>query len=166
MSDTKLRPTNTMKSKDKSSERFSAMWTSQIAIHIWLSLSLNKLLNLWKKLKLRLWRIFRFTTPKNLGFWKPTSTALVISARRVQRLLMQVIVNLHSAHMDPDDWQQPQQFRPERFLDESGSVVGREIASYLSHSVPYVDRCWWILTLWLRLRFDGRSTAYQRSLRS
>jgi len=23
---------------------------------------------------------------------------------------MQVIVNLHSAHMDPDDWQQPQQF--------------------------------------------------------
>jgi len=38
-------------------------------------------------------------------------------------LLIQVIVNLYSAHMDPDDWQQPQQFRPERFLDQSGNVV-------------------------------------------
>jgi len=38
----------------------------------------------------------------------------------------QVIVNLHSAHMDADDWQQPQQFRPERFLDESGNVVDRD----------------------------------------
>ena len=36
---------------------------------------------------------------------------------------MQVLVNLHSAHMDPDDWQQPQQFRPERFLDQSGNVI-------------------------------------------
>jgi len=36
------------------------------------------------------------------------------------------MVNLHSAHMDPDDWQQPQQFRPERFLDESGNVVDRD----------------------------------------
>jgi len=35
-------------------------------------------------------------------------------------------VNLHSAHMDPDDWQQPQQFRPERFLDESGNVVDKD----------------------------------------
>ena len=38
---------------------------------------------------------------------------------------VQVMVNLHSAHMDPDDWQQPQQFRPERFLDQSGNVVDR-----------------------------------------
>ena len=36
------------------------------------------------------------------------------------------MVNLHSAHMDPDDWQQPQQFRPERFLDQSGNVVDRD----------------------------------------
>ena len=28
--------------------------------------------------------------------------------------------------MDPDDWQQPQQFRPERFLDQSGYVIGRD----------------------------------------
>jgi len=41
-------------------------------------------------------------------------------------LLMQVIVNLYSAHMDPDDWQQPQQFRPERFLDQSGNVIDRD----------------------------------------
>jgi len=39
---------------------------------------------------------------------------------------MQVMVNLYGAHMDPDDWQQPQQFRPERFLDQSGNVIGRD----------------------------------------
>jgi len=39
---------------------------------------------------------------------------------------MQVMVNQHSAHMDPDDWQQPQQFRPERFLDESGNIINRD----------------------------------------
>jgi len=37
-----------------------------------------------------------------------------------------VILNLYATHMDPDDWQQPQQFRPERFLDESGNVVDRD----------------------------------------
>jgi len=36
------------------------------------------------------------------------------------------MVNLHSAHMDPDDWHQPQQFRPERFLDESGNVIDKD----------------------------------------
>ena len=41
-------------------------------------------------------------------------------------LLMQVFVNLHSAHMDPNDWENPDQFRPERFLDEAGSVIGRD----------------------------------------
>jgi len=39
---------------------------------------------------------------------------------------MQVMVNLYSAHMDPDDWQQPQQFRPKRFLDQSGNVIDRD----------------------------------------
>jgi len=28
--------------------------------------------------------------------------------------------------MDPNDWQQPQQFRPGRFLDESGKVINRD----------------------------------------
>jgi len=37
-----------------------------------------------------------------------------------------VTVNLYSAHMDPDDWQLPQQFRPKRFLDDSGNVIGRD----------------------------------------
>jgi len=39
---------------------------------------------------------------------------------------MQVLINLYSAHMDPDDWQQPQQFRPERFLDESGNIIDKD----------------------------------------
>jgi len=28
--------------------------------------------------------------------------------------------------MDPEDWQQPQQFRPERFLDKSDNVIDRD----------------------------------------
>jgi len=28
--------------------------------------------------------------------------------------------------MDPEDWHLPQQFRPERFLDDSGNVIGRD----------------------------------------
>jgi len=28
--------------------------------------------------------------------------------------------------MDPDDWQLPKQFRPERFLDDSGNVIGKD----------------------------------------
>jgi len=59
-------------------------------------------------------------------------------------LLLQVIVNLHSAHMDPDDWENPEQFRPERFLDESGSVIGRDLVipfSLGTYTPTYVTRC-------------------------
>jgi len=64
---------------------------------------------------------------------------------------MQVLVNLYSAHMDSDDWNQPQQFRPERFLDQSGNVVdrdrvipfslGKQIADILA--VVIVGVAWW-----------------------
>ena len=41
-------------------------------------------------------------------------------------LLFQVIVNLYSAHMDPKVWTDPEQFKPDRFLDEAGKFVGGE----------------------------------------
>jgi len=40
--------------------------------------------------------------------------------------VIQAVMNLYSAHMDPEDWHLPQQFRPERFLDDSGNVIGRD----------------------------------------
>jgi cytochrome P450 len=34
--------------------------------------------------------------------------------------------NLYAMHMDPNVWQDPTTFRPERFLDEAGRVSGSE----------------------------------------
>jgi len=38
----------------------------------------------------------------------------------------QVLINLHAAHMDPKVWKDPEIFRPDRFLDKDGLVIGRE----------------------------------------
>jgi len=76
------------------------------------------------------------------------------------RLLLKVMVNLYSAHMDPDDWQQPQQFRPERFLDQSGNVVDRDrviafslgafMSTFYSGTRPHLN-----LNLKIQAKFAG-----------
>jgi cytochrome P450 len=37
-----------------------------------------------------------------------------------------VITNLYSVHMDADEWKDPEEFRPERFLDDDGNVFGSD----------------------------------------
>jgi cytochrome P450 len=37
-----------------------------------------------------------------------------------------VLINLWSAHMDPEAWPEPEKFRPERFLDDKENIVNRE----------------------------------------
>jgi len=51
--------------------------------------------------------------------------------------------------MDPDYWQQPQQFRPERFLDQSDNVIGRDriLAFGLGElSVRFTRQLFWVAT--------------------
>jgi cytochrome P450 len=38
-----------------------------------------------------------------------------------------ILVNLFSAHMDPEIWHDPENFHPDRFLDSSGSVINKEL---------------------------------------
>lgn len=37
-----------------------------------------------------------------------------------------VLTNLYSIHMDPDYWQDPMEFRPERFIDVNGNHITHE----------------------------------------
>jgi len=39
----------------------------------------------------------------------------------------EILVNLWSALMDPEVWKDPDQFRPERFLDQEGKVFNRDL---------------------------------------
>ena len=40
----------------------------------------------------------------------------------------QLIPNLYSVHMDPETWEDPIVFRPERFLDDGGKVINKNLA--------------------------------------
>ena len=75
---------------------------------------------------------------------------------------MQVLVNLYSAHMDSDDWNQPQQFRPERFLDQSGNVVDRDRVIAFSLGSVYSLYARWLLTIyWNKQQLNGHYHAAQ-----
>ena len=39
---------------------------------------------------------------------------------------VQVIVNLYSAHMNPEKWVEPRSFKPERFLNDLGQNFGKD----------------------------------------
>ena len=37
-----------------------------------------------------------------------------------------VIINLSSAHLDPDVWTEPHKFNPERFLNDKNDVINKD----------------------------------------
>jgi hypothetical protein len=52
--------------------------------------------------------------------------------------MLQVLSNLYGAHMDPNVWNEPDSFKPDRFLDKDGQVMHKEkvIAFSLGMSTP------------------------------
>ena len=60
---------------------------------------------------------------------------------------LQILPNIHSVHMNPDIWPEPEVYRPERFLDDSGSIIkkdllipfliGRIVLVYIMHTKRY-----------------------------
>ena len=41
-------------------------------------------------------------------------------------LNFKVLSNLYSVHMDPEVWSEPDKFSPDRFIDDSGSLINKE----------------------------------------
>ena len=39
----------------------------------------------------------------------------------------QILPILYAAHMDPNVWDKPHEFRPERFLDNAGKVIKKDL---------------------------------------
>ena len=52
---------------------------------------------------------------------------------------IQVLINLYSIHMDPSEWPEPHEFKPERFLDSSGKVTKRECVVPFSLGLPIIS---------------------------
>jgi len=48
------------------------------------------------------------------------------------------IINLYAMHMSEKDWEEPEKFRPDRFLDNQGNVVNaNKILPFGSGNVEY-----------------------------
>jgi len=77
------------------------------------------------------------TAINTVDYFAVITVLVILRSEQWCLMILQVMVNLYSSHMDPDDWQQPQQFRPERFLDQSGNLIHRDkvIAFSLGTSV-------------------------------
>jgi Cytochrome P450 len=64
-------------------------------------------------------------------------------------VFVEIFTNLHSAHMAPDVWPDPSEFRPERFLDKDGQVVNKDAV------IPF-SLGWYIVVCIRWLPFDFR----------
>jgi len=70
--------------------------------------------------------IMRYKTLVPLGIPHITMCDTEVKGHFIPQGTM-VLPNLYAAHMDPNVWYKPLEFRPERFLDEGGNVIKRDM---------------------------------------
>jgi cytochrome P450 len=66
---------------------------------------------------------FRFKHFAPFGIPHSTTKDTTLGGYRVPKAA-QVMINIYALHMDPENWKDPEEFRPERFLEEEKGLAG------------------------------------------
>ncbi len=72
-----------------------------------------------------LYELLRYTSVAALGVGHRAVDDVQIAGYTIPKGT-QIITNLWALHHDPEFWEDPEEFRPERFLDEHGDLVSAD----------------------------------------
>ncbi len=77
--------------------------------------------------------LLRFGSVLPMGLPHAVLADTTLNGYKIQKGTM-VMINHIGIHFDPDEWEQPEQFKPERFLNENGQLLDKLPESFLPFS--------------------------------